>query len=39
MRPTNLNFRSPHEQTPEFYNPDVTREGTTLNFRAKSLSK
>ncbi len=40
MRPTLLNFRSPKEKTPEFYNAgSITREGEPLNFRPKSLNK
>ena len=38
MRPTLLNFRSPYEKTPEFYDVTLTNRGETLNFRAKSLN-
>ena len=39
MRPTLLNFRSPYEHTPEFYDVSLTNKGEVLNFRPKSLNK
>lgn len=39
MRPTLLNFRSPNERTPEFYEQIVTKEGGSLNFQVKSKNK
>lgn len=32
MRPTLLQFRSPKERTPEFYNPDVTYDGRKISY-------
>ena len=39
MRPTLLNFRSPKEKTPEFYNISITSQGEKLNFRQKSINR
>lgn len=39
MRPTLLNFRSPYEKTPEYYEVALTNKGETLNFRAISLNR
>ena len=38
MRPTLLNFRSPNERTPEFYNPQTTTNGEPLNFRIRAFN-
>lgn len=32
MRPTLLDFRSPKERTPDFYNPDVTYDGRKISY-------
>ena len=37
MRPTLLNFRSPYEKTPDYYNISMTNNGDKLNFRPKSV--
>lgn len=34
MRPTLLNFRSPKQITPEFYNTWVDREGAYVDYRS-----
>ena len=39
MRPTLLNFRSPKEKTPDYYDVHTTHQGEKLNFRSKSLNK
>lgn len=39
MRPTLLNFRSPKEKTPDFYDVTTTHLGEKLNFRSKSINK
>ena len=39
MRPTLLNFRSPKEKTPEFYQVQMTNTGEHLNFRSTSINK
>lgn len=33
MRPTLLNFRSPTEKTPDFYNKEITYTGNPLAFK------
>jgi hypothetical protein len=33
MRPTDLNYRSPKQRTPAFYQVPVTHQGQVLNFR------
>lgn len=39
MRPTLLNFRSPKEKTPEYYDISLTHQGDSLHFRSKSLNR
>lgn len=39
MRPTLLNFRSPKEKTPDYYDISMTHLGEKLHFRAKSVNK
>lgn len=39
MRPTLLNYRSPHQKTPEFYDVAMTNRGEALNFKHKSLNR
>jgi hypothetical protein len=39
MRPTLLNFRSPYEKTPEFYDVTLTNRGEILNFKPKRLNQ
>ena len=33
MRPTLLQFRSPHERTPDAYNPTITPDGRATGFK------
>ena len=39
MRPTQLNFRSPHERTAEFKKFSQTHLGTDLNFLKKTMNQ
>ena len=39
MRPTQLNFRSPHERTAEYKNYTATHQGTNLNFLQKTMNQ
>ena len=36
MRPTQLNFRSPHERTAEYKTFTITNQGNNLNFMKKT---
>jgi hypothetical protein len=39
MRPTFLNFRSPKEITPDFYNPMVTNDGRAFSTYNKEMKE